>query len=131
MGCDIHLHQEVKIDGRWEYYGNPRVPRNYPLFTKMAGVRGVEKPIVSPRGVPADATAMTKFHAERERGDAHTHSWLSRAEILELIQWMSRSLHSSSFWSSDYFGYYFGDPWEREDAVAGVEDFRFVFWFDN
>lgn len=27
MGCDIHLHIEVKINGAWEHYATPRVDR--------------------------------------------------------------------------------------------------------
>lgn len=40
MGCDIHLHQEVKINGEWHHYRLAEMPRNYEVFEKMAGVRG-------------------------------------------------------------------------------------------
>lgn len=38
MGCDIHLHAEVKIKNAWHHYAHPSVPRSYPLFSIMAGV---------------------------------------------------------------------------------------------
>ncbi len=37
MGCDIHLHTEVKIANVWHRYGCPSVDRNYRVFAKMAG----------------------------------------------------------------------------------------------
>lgn len=63
MGCDIHLHTEVKINGVWHHMGAPSVPRNYRLFAKMAGVRGIETPIAEPRGLPGDATLLTRRDA--------------------------------------------------------------------
>ena len=42
MGCDIHLHVEVKIKGKWLHYNHPNIDRCYWLFTKMAGVREIE-----------------------------------------------------------------------------------------
>ena len=82
MGCDIHVHTEVKIDGVWHHYGNPWVARNYALFGLMAGVRdGEQEPIVQPRGLPANATELTVFCARKWGNDGHSHSWLGADEI--------------------------------------------------
>lgn len=38
MGCDIHLHSEVMVDGVWHHHAKGQVERNYRLFAKMANV---------------------------------------------------------------------------------------------
>lgn len=142
MGCDIHLHQEVLIDGEWHHYSCPRVSRNYLLFSKMAGVRGSrEDAIASPRGVPADITTVTKMDLDSWGGDGHSHSWLASEEVIELCKW-ARELHAEDRLSHLFecildFGFCFGGYWSGfhdEDfrgEVPGLQDFRFVFWFDN
>lgn len=133
MGCDIHFHVEVKIEGveGWQHYSTRHVNPSYKLFGCMAGVRSDEvEPITLPRGLPEDATALTKFHYERWGGDAHSASWLSSKEIAEI-----RIRMGKDFDESDTFGYLFGgnfSGFERyPDERDGVLDVRFVFWFDN
>jgi len=90
MGCDIHLHIEVLIDGKWEHYSAPCIWRDYPLFTKMAGVRdydGSIAPISLPKGMPDNASLITVLEYKRIDSDGHSHSWLSLKEIGELIAW--------------------------------------------
>ena len=133
MGCDIHLHQEVKINGKWEHYGIADVTRNYQLFAKMAGVRGDEAPIAEPRGYPVDVTNVTQFDAARWASDSHTPSWLDAEEITKLFEWMKEPGETRP---REWFGYLFGNHWDSftkypEDRPAGLEDVRFVFWFDN
>ncbi len=55
MGCDIHCHIEIKVEGTWHHYSAPNVDRSYRLFARMAGVRntGGVKPIAPNRGLPA------------------------------------------------------------------------------
>ncbi len=144
MGCDIHLHTEVKINGEWHHYSNPSVWRNYTLFALMAGVRNEDKeiePISPPRGLPSDMTLLTSFDADYWAGDAHSASWLGADDLL-LLDRRARELgvtqrrESSVFWESDYFGYFFGNDYSGfakypEDRRKGVEDVRFIFWFDN
>jgi hypothetical protein len=145
MGCDIHLHVEVKINGKWEHYNAPDVERHYRLFAKMAGVRnyGNEvQPISLPRGLPTDINAMTKFMSDYEGRDGHNHSWLSSAEVAELIKSRAEWEYphydpNSNTGGSDLFGYFFGNCFDdfgspdSKERLKGVEDFRFVFWFDN
>lgn len=150
MGCDIHLHTEVKIDGAWHRYGVPNVQRSYAVFAKMAGVRNLTGPdrivpIAEPRGLPSDATFMTKFDYNRWGTDAHSASWLGAEEIAQLTEFIDEELglrgeRGKYWWCEDNFGYFFGNTWggfwkyrnrENSGTPKGVEDVRFVFWFDN
>lgn len=111
MGCDIHLHAEVKIDYdkiipgrtsgesdaiplRWEHYAHLSIPRNYDLFACMAGVRNYEniQPMVEPRGLPEDISGVTLFDWMRGMGDWHTPSWFNAEEIAMLEDWAEKTL---------------------------------------
>ena len=144
MGCDIHLHTEIKIRGGWQHYSAPDTPRCYPLFTKMAGVRAYgdeepeDQPIAKPRGIPEDISTVTRIDYDKWEDDRHSHSWLSADEIFELGMW----LRKQNYKSDEYFDFLFGNHWEsfadpeyRSQRVnmfpAELEDIRFVFWFDN
>jgi hypothetical protein len=136
MGCDIHLHTEVKIDGVWHHYSAPNVDRNYSLFWKMAGVRGRGtddfEPIARPRCLPADVTAITRIDASRM--DGHSHSWLSAAEIQQLEDWVeSRGWDRDHCWFTKNWGRLFGGSYSGFTKYPNdrcVDDVRFVFWFD-
>ena len=110
----------------------PDCNRNYALFERMAGVRGDESnAIAAPRGIPKDATKLTKFDAKHWGSDGHSHSWLSAAEITGLRKWADDNGLESP-WDRYLFGnYYSGFTKYPEDRPNGLEDVRFVFWFDN
>jgi hypothetical protein len=144
MGCDIHVHGEVKIFGQWHHYGCYRPKRNYELFGLMAGVRVRSvTPIALPRGLPDDVTAMTRYESEVRWGsDGHSHSWLSAQEIVRVADyaksrgWEGRC--GKAWWEADNFGYLFGNYWsgfmkfpDDNSHLRGLEDVRWVFWFDN
>lgn len=145
MGCDIHAHFEIKVNGKWEHYTIPKIDRYYRLFGKMAGVRnGDERPIAPLRGLPKDMSIVTALDAERWNGDGHSHSWLSAEEIAELSDWGERSLQVDtqrsyrSVWDMefDWGCYFFGNSFAGfhkypDERPEGVEDLRLVFWFDN
>lgn len=61
MGCDIHAHIELKVNGKWEHYSCPNIQRWYTLFTRICGVRGNDNitPIDKPRGLPEDLNIVT------------------------------------------------------------------------
>lgn len=145
MGCDIHLHIEVKINDKWQHYGIPNIWRNYTLFEKLAGVRGdMDKAIAEPRGIPKNATTLTRYDYERWDCDAHTPSWISAKEIYE-IQKFAKEQHwpkaQNSVWNSweweDVLGcFLFGNTFAGFteypiDRPPEVKDLRFIFWFDN
>jgi len=136
MGCDVHIHAEIKVQGRWHHYDQPRANRNYLLFEKMAGVRGDESnAIAPPRGLPEDATFTTRFDCEHWGSDGHSHSWLSAKEIAELRDWWDKQGYEwgrGDTWDQWLFGnHYSGFMRYPNDRPEGVEDVRLVFWFDN
>lgn len=143
MGCDIHLHSEVKINGVWHHHSAPdHISRIYELFAKMAGVRSedacdVGVPISLPKGLPSDVTLITRIDHEREDSIGHSHSWFNIEEICELEEF----IESSEWFHELFFHEEFPDfmdmgfptfkkypeKWEEYK----VEDVRWVFWFDN
>jgi len=58
MGCDIHWHSEVKVDGVWHHHSNPRISRDYWLFALLAGVRNYGNPYLS----KADTIGQKRTH---------------------------------------------------------------------
>ena len=147
MGCDIHLHIEVKLHGRWEHYAAPNIERWYRLFGVMAGVRGDEEPIVAPKGFPADASELTRIIRKDYGVDGHTDSWLDHDEIMQLEKhlekWRIEDGDKAPFGTFDLeygilhtylAGSSFTAHWQFTDCYylpTGVTDVRFVFWFDN
>ena len=146
MGCDIHLHTEIKINGEWHHYGHPSVSRNYALFARMANVRNSRNgdyitPISEPKGMPDDVALITRLDAEYWKPDGHSYSWLNAREIAELAAWAKSHAESQGYtleycWESNQFGYLFGNHWSDyttygDDRRDYIEDIRFVFWFDN
>ena len=138
MGCDIHLHIELKIKGQWRHYNHPRVPRVYDLFAKMAGVRNYDgiEPIAEPKGLPDDVAFITKFCSDRLGIDGQSHSWLGLDEIKTLYECICERLDVKISIDKEYFGYLFGNSFPGfleypQDYPSELEDVRFVFWFDN
>jgi hypothetical protein len=148
MGCDIHLHIEIKLNNKWEHYACPRIERWYQLFAKMAGVRNyVESgviPISLPKGIPEDVTSITKYDYERWDTDGHSHSWLNLKEIAELEDWLNQMKEGNNPNNGDLewdilHCYLFGNsfaalykyPEETKKYNPEITDVRFVFWFDN
>lgn len=153
MGCDIHLHTEVKIGGAWHHYSHPNVNRWYGLFTKMAGVRGVRDvtPISHPKGLPDLPSYLTALDAERWEQDGHSHSWLDAREIAEVHDWVQK-VYDEHYDEGNYrypeqqWGYLFNSGWDafhkyknadgsHNDSATSIppeiQDIRWVFWFDN
>ena len=138
MGCDIHTHFELKIDGKWEYYGPGDFDRDYTLFTRLAGVRDYwddTERIDDPRGLPDDITMMIKLHVDDWGINGHSHSWVSSEEYVKVIKYM-RELRAGNRWSQYNHIWLFGNSFcefheDRNEFPECVEDFRMVFWFDN
>lgn len=141
MGCDIHAHIEVKLDGVWHHYSCPPLQRSYKVFSRICGVRnGVigmpyyVQPITEPRGLPDDLSEVTKQIYLFEEQDSHTPSWLSGNELDELIQWVEQS-ESVNYDSNLYnfqhkqIGYFNGNMFG--EIPSPFEETRFICWFDN
>lgn len=147
MGCDIHMHIEVMVAGKWEHYAAPSVDRWYRLFGLMAGVRNTEvAPISKPKGFPEDASIVTKLIYEDEKLDAHTVSWLNHDEIIKLEDTLEKWSEESEAGKWPQYDLEFGvlhtylsgnsftAHWRYDDCrylPEGIDDVRFVFWFDN
>ena len=140
MGCDIHLHTEIKIASTWHHYGSPSCRRLYRVFAKMADVRNYEgdEPLASPRGLPEDCSVVTLIDYRGWGDDAHSASWLDADEIVALYNWIDGETDKgalSFFLQGSDFGYLFGDRFDSfrlrpDEQPDEVEDVRFVFWFD-
>lgn len=154
MGCDIHLHQEVLIKGRWQHYAERTIGRDYELFGRMAGVRGsTEVPISLPKGAPQKMTLITRLDLEKQcEGCAHNISWFKASEIRRLEDWYLKRKDAQNPLYDDeeppprwmrwdeMFGFVFGQGWAdhlRDRSYVqrleylGIEDVRWIFWFDS
>lgn len=130
MGCDIHVHTEVLINGTWEHLGHPRIDRWYALFGKMAGVRDKSQtPLAHLRGIPDDATTLTKIDFARWGGDAHSASYLENEEIVLLSRWWDEQKGEKCNPIESQFGFVLGCSWD--DPPESVTAMRWVFWFDS
>jgi hypothetical protein len=139
MGCDIHPHIEVKIKGYWHHYSAPPMKRWYAVFERICGVRGdVRNAIAPPRGLPLDMSEITLLCYHHDQAGAHSETWLSGKEFDDLIKWVERNPdgtpHKNAdrcFYQHRQIGYLFGCCFGRDNRENGIEDVRFVCWFDN
>lgn len=129
MGCDIHLHVEIKVGGKWEHWGAPDPGRRYSLFALMAGVRGDEAPVVPPRGVPKDTNPLTRRDFEEWGADAHTPSWLTWDEMREVGKRFNEAWPAERLISIEHDILHCYLPCWGEDQEE--PEARVVFWFDN
>ena len=112
-------------DGNWhvpynlEYYSG----RNYYLFSILADVRnsGVE-PINYPKGIPDDASTGYLYKCEQWDSDAHSHSYFTLEELLN-VHW------------SEYDSEYIEDFMETLEKMKKIDEYplnvRCCFFFDN
>ena len=148
MGCDIHMHIEIRYNGKWVHYACPSIDRNYTLFGIMAGVRGEGPAIVEPKGVPNNMSVVTRLSWEKWGPDAHTASWFNEEEIdllsARLKKLREQSGDSASWTTYDLeYGilngtYMFGNSLtafkhynDYEYLPKSCDGVRMVFWFDN
>jgi hypothetical protein len=146
VGCDIHIILEAKNDeGRWvgmyHYNGISAealgidgsdkqgryaywkiLNRDYDLFASLAGVRGNGP---KPRGLPPDASELSRMTVDSWAGDGHSHSWGLLSEIGG--KFLAR-VNPAAMIAED-----------RYEQVAqlfnlgrrSLDDYRIVFFFDN
>lgn len=141
IGCDIHVHIEVKMEGEWRHYSNPHVERNYRLFSLMADVRNYKdlEPISQPKGLPSDVTYLTRVDHEHWGVDVHDESYLTIGELIELKYRWKKLNHKNpmnEFLEIVFHTYVFSrgiTGWYEypSDNHMDIEDLRIVFWFDN
>lgn len=141
MGCNIHLHIEVKVNKNWEHFNAPYIPRDYELYGKMAGVRDkIQIPISQPKGIPEDITLITKIDLNQD--NHHDDSWFNIEEIKQLEKWINERAEKEKdnfnwypgatfyLFMEQMTGYLFGNGFYKQEK-NGIQDVRFVFWFDN
>lgn len=138
MGTDVHAHFEIKVDGEWLHYSQPRIKRNYELFEKMAGVRGDIKKAIAPiRGLPKDDSKTVYLDNKHWDSDGYGHSWFNSHEVKELIKFHENQKIGNAFKIElDEWGFLYGNGWGefneyRNEYPDWVEDFRLIFWFDS
>lgn len=127
MGCDIHLHVEIKDGVKWKHLCSPDPGRSSSMFAMMANVYndGDIEPISEPRGLPDDVTDETKM--EYDDWNYFAPSWLSDKEIAILrdryAEYMKREwqVYNSDI-TRDAFNIEYPNPNGK---------LRLVFWFDN
>lgn len=143
MGCDIHMVLEEKDDdlgwvgidafrGHRDRKGNSSWPavtdRNYRRFAALAGVRG-DGP--EPRGVPEDASALTRLEIRGWGGDGHSHSWLPISDAVKIFSTRfyeaEQALDPKSYEAASPADFWFGSS----GADSEPNKYRLIFWFDN
>jgi hypothetical protein len=139
MGTDARAHIEIKVDGKWELYSSPYIPRNYELFSRMAGVRRVEgiEPISAPRGRPTDLSPITALLLDDY--DGMDESWLSGEELDQIINEFTTygGKHFVGYANDAYvgqlgFGYLLGNGFNpKNNRQRFIQDCRVVFAFDS
>lgn len=145
MGCDIHFNIERHCDtygwigiystesdlnfGRERGNYNPLTGRDYDFFGKVAGVR-TEGP--DPKGLPDDASDMSRFARERWGMDGHSWTHLTLLEFLSIYvlhnftadAMRARLEHADK---EKIIQDYFPHLW----LSASLSEYRVVIWFDN
>lgn len=177
MGCDIYSYGEQKVPDRWvcvrshvltgldRFPGSdpePLAPEpfdrvSYPHFAFLAGVRNDWRvpPIAEPRGLPADASAYTRYfyfdpYRRNEPRGGHSASWLSMEELIGFDYDRTFEDHAPMYelngrWYYEYkcieaahggrtktYREFLGPEFlQLPHALKSVGVERVVFWFDN
>ena len=114
--------------------------RNYELFARLASVRGDGR---EPRGLPEDVSEVVEMFADSWAGDAHSHSWLSAVDFADdyygvhaleedepMTEYHQNTLTNNKSYAVKQFLREMCNVAGVGDS-ANVDEFRFVFWFDN
>lgn len=151
MGCDIHLHVEIRKKDpsygiNWVHCGfyGEFSDRIYAMFAVLANVRNYQNlPSLPDRGIPDDLSwytfdelfKMSKDELKDNDGeyysdpDAHSYNWCTTEEMKNSFNTIFK----------DENGNYVGDYIEWLGLVSYMEglessgeyECRAVFWFDN
>ena len=136
MGASIHMHIEVKKDGRWHHYSAPSILRDSLFFDLVAGLSGNLSPIVPLKGLPDDMSGLTMKCYVQDAKDhmrLHHHGWLSSEELQKLQKQLRILRPNAPTLETDLEESYF-HCYIRGNAVSshqGFDDSRLIFWFSN
>ena len=157
MGCDIHIHAEIKTNGKWSIVSPPPAAlevfgwRSYSTFAFLAGVRNYSAitPIAEPRGLPLDVSRGVQEESTEWEGGCHTRSWLSIEELASFdygaamedcrhtIQTGPNSWDGGATCDKEkgiqttYTAFLVSGFVEAVEALRSAGIGRLVFWFDN
>lgn len=140
MGCDIHLYVELKHEvdgsdeGEWVLAMSEAATYRHrwsPTFAVLSGLDAEDfgvTPIAPARGLPEDVSAEVARRAARRAKDAHTHSWLTLAEVIA-YPWPDNVPRHFLDWAASLQS----AVGVMRTAMSGwpPDEIRFVFWFDN
>ena len=169
MGCDIHIILEKKHNGKWvgvcDYSGargkgqevsietaddgykriEPKYVswlasnRNYRLFAELAGVRGETNTTMEARGLPKDASDLTRMLADGWGDDGHSQTYMSVDEYMGCVTRSLGDMERAALVADrlegkegvlvDRVEHLLGEFFEYEQT--DFSDFRLVMWFDN
>lgn len=137
MGTDIQVHTEIKVNGVWYHFGCPHIERHYRLFAKMGNVRNEclnEEPLAyvrHPVGRMNWTSEMTKLTAFFMQTDHVQYVYtLALPEICKLVQWYAAENFDDVWGLEGLFDFVDYNGWASIPNNDGIEDARFVFWFD-
>ncbi len=135
MGATIHMHIEVKKDGQWQQYSAPSIFRDGQFFDLLAGIYGVDFPVVPLKGLPDDLSSLTQYCYELDTKSYRPHhqGWLSSDELQQLqrrLLELNPAVHPLDVdLEVSYFHCYINGG--SVASHQGFEDSRLIFWFDN
>lgn len=148
MGCDIHAVIERKFDDGWHVVAELNGfcdRRDYEFFTHLCGVRnynGDDENWPQPKGVPDDASTVTKWKVEGWGVDGHSHSWDTAKDFVDKKLAIARIRGDNDTDASyEWYAYkalgYSCDDQENDYSCETDQDrcfndlYRVVYWFDN
>lgn len=144
MGCDIHAVIERKFDEGWHVVAEVTGScdeRDYEFFTHLCGVRANWEGMgdwPEPKGVPDDASVVTKWKIEGWGCDGHSHSWDTAKDFVDKKLALARIRGDTDASTSyEWYAYkalgYSCDDQENSPARANcfTDLYRVVYWFDN
>lgn len=120
MGTDIHVHSEIKIDGRWEHYLSHDEGRWYELFSLMGlSYRSYAPTIVPIKPLPDDLNPLTRLLVMDS--DMHNPSWLNIKDIGKLKRYFKKNDITPPLFIQSI----------EMDPIFSEYEFRFIYCFDS
>lgn len=121
VSVDVWINDED--DDEW-YCDSIYSDRNYYLFAVLADVRNSNNidPISEPKGIPDDASAGFLYKSEQWKNDAHSHSYFTLAELLD-VDW--------SVYNENYLQTFFEVIEYMKQIDPNPGKVRCCFFFDN
>lgn len=142
MGCNAHVHIEVKKNEKWYHFAAPDVRRDYFVYAAMAGERledlpqCIQKricPAAESHEMPNDISEVTEICYKQDGEAYHLHNVsVITAEGLHRLQQNLNELNAlprSYDLEEDIFHTYVGGNTLAQHQ--GWDDLRVILWFDN